>query len=50
MTETETGAPEHILEAPGLRRYFEHWGDDAILRDSYEAALAWGLAHSDGPG
>ena len=42
----ETGALEHILEAPRLRRYFEHWAQDAELREAYEPALAWGRAHS----
>lgn len=43
----ETGALEHILEAPRLRRYFDHWSQDPELRQAYEAALAWGLAHPD---
>jgi hypothetical protein len=46
----ETGALEHILETPRLRPYFEHWGQDAELRDAYEPALAWGRAHSDDTG
>ena len=40
---------EHVLEAPGLRRYFEHWGQDPVLREAYEPALEWGLAHEDRP-
>jgi hypothetical protein len=46
----ETGALEHILESPRLRRYFEHWAQDAELREAYEPALAWGLAHADDAG
>jgi hypothetical protein len=46
----ETGALEHMLEAPRLRSYFEHWAQDAELREAYEPALAWGRAHSDDAG
>ena len=41
----ETGALEHILEVPRLRPFFAHWRDDDVLRDAYEPALKWGLAH-----
>jgi hypothetical protein len=43
----ETGALEHILEARRLRRYFDYWAQDLELREAFEHALAWGLAHSD---
>jgi len=46
----ETGALEHVLEAPRLRPYFEHWAQDGELREAYEPALAWGRAHSDDAG
>ena len=40
----ETGFLEHALEFPLARPFFEHWDADASLRESYRAALAWGLA------
>jgi len=43
----ETGVLEHVLEAPGLRRHFEHWGQDPVLREAHGPALEWGLAHED---
>jgi len=42
------GALEHILEAPGLRPYFEHWARDPVLHAAHESALEWGLAHTGG--
>jgi hypothetical protein len=46
-TATSHGALEHILEAPGLRPFFEHWVHDPDLRKAHESALEWGLAHAD---
>lgn len=43
----ETGALEHIFEAPGLRPFFAHWQHDPQLADSYSCALDWGIAHDD---
>jgi hypothetical protein len=43
----ETGALEHIFEAPSLRGYFDSWANDVELRPAYESAIAWGRAHSD---
>jgi hypothetical protein len=41
----EQGFLEHALEMEGLRRYFEHWSADPILREAWERALEWGKAH-----
>jgi hypothetical protein len=41
----EQGALEHLLEEPRLRRFFAHWETDPLLREAYEPALEWGVAH-----
>ena len=41
----ETGALEHILEAPLLRPFFAHWQADPALAQSHSCALDWGKAH-----
>jgi hypothetical protein len=46
----ETGALEHLLESPGLRPLFTSWAEDPTLRQAYEPALEWGLAHSEDAG
>jgi hypothetical protein len=46
----ETGVLEHILESPRLRPLFVHWQKDPVLREAYEPALEWGLAHSESAG
>jgi len=43
----ETGFLEHALESRGLRPYFEHWSEDSRLRDTWDRALEWGIAHPD---
>jgi len=46
----ETATLEHALEIPALRPFFESWGTDPVLRDAFEAALAWGEAHENSAG
>jgi hypothetical protein len=41
----ETGFLEHVLEEEEFRPLFADWQHDAQLRESWEAALAWGKAH-----
>jgi hypothetical protein len=41
----ETGAVEHIMESPSLRRHFASWKDDPTLRKAYEDCLLWGQSH-----
>jgi len=43
----ETGFLEHALESQGLRPYFEHWSEDPRLKDTWDRALEWGIAHPD---
>jgi hypothetical protein len=43
----ETGALEHALESARVRRFFEDWARDPVLRNAYASALQWGLAHSE---
>ena len=43
----ETRFLEHVLEQERLRPWFEDWASDERLRESWEAALAWGKAHPD---
>jgi hypothetical protein len=46
----ETGALEHALESRAVRPFFDDWGTDPMLRDAYEHALAWGIAHTEQAG
>jgi hypothetical protein len=46
----ETGTLEHALESPAVRRFFDSWATDPILRDAYEHALVWGVAHTEDAG
>jgi hypothetical protein len=41
----ETGFLEHALEQERFWPLFQHWQGDERLRESWEAALAWGKAH-----
>lgn len=43
----ETGFLEHALETEALRPYFEDWGEDPRLKDTWERALEWGKDHPD---
>ena len=43
----ETAFLEHALESTGLRPYFEHWSEDSRLREAWDRALEWGMAHPD---
>jgi hypothetical protein len=43
----EQGFLEHALETAALRPYFEYWSGDERLRDAWERALKWGIAHPD---
>jgi hypothetical protein len=43
----ETAFLEHSLESTGLRPYFEHWSEDPRLREAWDRALEWGMAHPD---
>lgn len=48
-TRIETAALEHALESPRLRPYFEDWAADPVRAAVHSRALAWGLAHEEGP-
>jgi hypothetical protein len=43
----ETGFLEHALESAGLRPFFEHWSANSRLREAWNRALEWGMAHPD---
>lgn len=43
----ETGALEHALESRRVRPFFDAWAADPVLREAYEPALQWGLAHAE---
>ena len=46
----ETSTLEHLLESPRLRPFFRSWSADPVLREAYQPALEWGLAHSEDAG
>jgi hypothetical protein len=46
----ERSTLEHALESPRLRPFFADWDQDPLLREAYEPALRWGLAHSEDAG
>jgi len=38
----ETGAVEHMMESPSMRKYFASWKGDPALGTAYELCLQWG--------
>ncbi len=47
QTAIETGFLEHVLEQETFRSLFSYWASDERLKDAWQRALEWGLAHPD---
>ncbi len=43
----ETGAVEHMMESPSMRKYFASWKGDSTLGTAYELCLQWGIDHEE---
>ncbi|MGD9632984.1 MAG: hypothetical protein AB7G28_16795 [Pirellulales bacterium] len=43
----ETGAVEHMMELPSMRKYFDFWKSDPRLSTAYELCLQWGKDHEE---
>lgn len=41
----ETGAVEHMMESPSMRKYFASWKDDPTLGTAYKMCIQWGRDH-----
>jgi hypothetical protein len=41
------GTLEHALEASAVRPFFESWKNDTLLREPWQLAMEWAVAHGD---